>query len=412
MIKKLQKRFVSVAMLAVIIVITLIMGIINIVNYFTIVKSSDQMTEMISENGGFFPHQNFDPNAIPDKIRDKKEIIASPEAPYETRFFTVEFNGNKDVNKINTGSIAAVSREDAVEIAKDILDSGKSKGFYDVYRYKVNDTGSGYLLVFLDRSREISSMKGFARISLAISLMGIICIFLLVLFFSKKAIQPIAESYAKQKQFITDVGHELKTPLTIINSNADVIEMTQGSDEWTQSIKSQVKRLTKLTNDLVSLSRLDEENAKLVMTDFSVSDALMETLEPYKKLAEQNGKRMDVFAQLNVPYYGNEESIRKLFGILADNSIKYSSDYSTITVSLKPLGRGATIQFINTCDSIDKGSHDILFERFYRSDKSRSSETAGYGIGLSIAKAIVLAHRGRINAKSEDGKSLVITVNL
>lgn len=412
MIKKLRRRFVFVSMLSVVIVITLIMGIINLVSYVSIVKSSDQMIEMISDNGGFFPHNDFDPGAMPDKIHDKKAMLSSPEAPYETRFFTVELDSSKNVNKINTGSIAAVSREDAVDYAEDILESGRSKGFTGVYRYMVSDTGSGYLVVFLDRSREINSMKSFAKISLGISLLGIICIFLLVLFFSKKAIQPVAVSYAKQKQFITDAGHELKTPLTIINSNTDVLEMTQGENEWTQSIKSQVKRLTKLTNELVSLSRLDEENSKIIMTDFSLSDALIETLEPYKKLAEQNGKRMDVFTQLNVTYNGNEDSVRKLFGILADNAIKYSNDGGSITVSLKQLSKGAVITFSNTVDAIEKGSHDVLFERFYRADKSRSSESGGYGIGLSIAKAIVQSHRGKISAKSEDGKSLVIIVNL
>lgn len=222
----------------------------------------------------------------------------------------------------------------------------------------------------------------------------------------------MAESYAKQKRFITDAGHELKTPLTIISSNTDVLEMTQGENEWTASIKSQVKRLAKLTNDLVSLSRLDEENSKLIMTDFSLSDAVTEALEPYKKLAEQNGKRLDAFVQLNISYTGNEDSIRKLVGILADNAIKYSSVGGAITVSLKQSGRGAALQFSNPVDSIEKGNHDIMFERFYRSDESRSSETGGYGIGLSIAKAIVLSHRGKIGARSDDGRSLIITVNL
>ena len=233
-----------------------------------------------------------------------------------------------------------------------------------------------------------------------------------MLLLSKRAIKPIADSYEKQKHFITDAGHELKTPLTVISASADVLEMTQGENEWTQSIRNQVVRLTELTNSLVSLARMDEHDSKLLMTDFSISDAVTESLEPFSRLASQQGKHVEMNIQKNISFDGNEESIRKLVGILIDNAIKYSGEKGEIAVTLKSVSRGPMLQMKNSVDEISKGNHDELFERFYRGDASRSSEIGGYGIGLSIAKAIVCAHKGKITARSEDGKSLLISVLL
>ncbi|NCC67831.1 MAG: HAMP domain-containing histidine kinase [Clostridia bacterium] len=449
MIRKLQMRFVVVAITAVVVVLTLLLGIINVANYISFVEDSDKMLDLISGNGGFFPYnsdsdisepgsteQGSDvPDSIvsgttepsgmnsdetpPDKTIDLHNNISKmpdgsfgPEAAYETRFFAVEFDANGYVTLTNTGSIAAVSSESAVELAQQVYDSGKSHGFLDVYRYSVTETEGGTLVLFLNRSRELSAVQSFARTSAGVALIGIICVFLLVVLLSKRAIKPLAESYEKQKCFITDASHELKTPLTIINSSTEVLEMTQGENEWTDSIKSQVSRLTKLTNDLVSLTRMDESGSKLIKTDFSFSDAVIEAIEPYQNLARSEGKRFELNCPGNISYCGNEDSIRKLAVILADNAIKYSDNRGSIAVSVKQTGRGTVLKFINTVNQIEKGNHDELFERFYRADNSRNSSTGGYGIGLSIAKSIVQAHRGKISARSENGKSLEITVIL
>jgi signal transduction histidine kinase len=448
MIRKLQIRFVVVAITAVVVVLTLLLGIINVANYISFVEDSDKMLDLISGNGGFFPYSSDsdttepgstegsdipdsivpgtdEPNSTvsdespPDKTTDlhnnsikMPDGSFGPEAAYETRFFAVEFDENGYVTLTNTGSIAAVSSESAVELAQQVYDSGKTHGFLDVYRYSVTDTDDGTLVLFLNRSRELSAVRSFARTSAGVALIGIICVFLLVVLLSKRAIKPLAESYEKQKRFITDASHELKTPLTIINSNTEVLEMTQGENEWTGSIKSQVSRLTKLTNDLVSLTRMDESGSKLIKTDFSLSDAIIETIEPYQNLARSEGKRFELSCPGNISYCGNEDSIRKLTVILADNAIKYSDNCGKISVCVKQTGKGTVLKFSNTVDQIEKGSHDEIFERFYRADNSRNSSTGGYGIGLSIAKSIVQAHRGKIIARSEDGKSLTITVML
>ena len=232
--------------------------------------------------------------------------------------------------------------------------------------------------------------------------------------FTWGAIQPIAESYEKQKHFITDAGHELKTPLAVISANTEVLEMTEGENEWTQSIKNQVARLTEMTNNLVALARMDEHESKMLMTDFSVSDAVSESLEPFFAVAEQKGKPIAADIQRGLTLCGNEDAIRKLVGILADNAIKYGMDGETIQLSLRAAGRGIALQTKNFVEGgVEKGSHEELFERFYRGDASHSStQVAGYGIGLSMVRAIAAAHKGKISAKSDDGRSLTITVSL
>lgn len=408
MIKKLQRRVVIIAVSSVAAVLLVIMGAILITNYSEIVSDADSTILMLEQNDGSYP--KFEEGSFGNNNTDRPKQGMSPEAQFETRFFSVNLNEEGKTISTNTGSIAAVATDEAIEYAEKIYESGTEKGFLGVYRYSVSKTDKGTMVLFLDCSRSLDIFYRFVRASLAVSAVGILGVFVLMLLFSKRAIKPIADSYAKQKHFITDASHELKTPLAVINANTEVIEMTQGDSEWTQSIKNQVLRLTELTNSLVSLARMDEHDSKLLMTDFSISDAVIESIEPFARLAAQQGKTLVSKIQSNISFEGNEESIRKLVGILTDNAIKYSGEKGEISVTLKSSSKGTVLQMKNSVDEIAKGSHDELFERFYRGDASRSSEISGYGIGLSIAMAIVNAHKGKITARSEDGKSLIISV--
>ena len=408
MIKKLQRRVVIIAVSSVAAVLLVIMGAILITNYSEIVSDADSTILMLEQNDGSYP--KFEEGSFGNNNTDRPKQGMSPEAQFETRFFSVNQNEEGKTISTNTGSIAAVATDEAIEYAEKIYESGTEKGFLGVYRYSVSKTDKGTMVLFLDCSRSLDIFYRFVRASLAVSAVGILGVFVLMLLFSKRAIKPIADSYAKQKHFITDASHELKTPLAVINANTEVIEMTQGDSEWTQSIKNQVLRLTELTNSLVSLARMDEHDSKLLMTDFSISDAVIESIEPFARLAAQQGKTLVSKIQSNISFGGNEESIRKLVGILTDNAIKYSGEKGEISVTLKSSSKGTVLQMKNSVDEIAKGSHDELFERFYRGDASRSSEISGYGIGLSIAMAIVNAHKGKITARSEDGKSLIISV--
>jgi signal transduction histidine kinase len=234
--------------------------------------------------------------------------------------------------------------------------------------------------------------------------------FALVSVFSKKAIKPIIESMEKQKQFITDAGHEIKTPLAIISANADVLELTGGDSEWITSIRNQITRLDKLVKNLLTLSKIDEGNIKMVFTDFDLSKAVFETAGAFEAIAETQKKKFQMELQPGLKYHGDESSIQQLISTLVDNALKYSNVEGSIKISLNATKKGAKLEVFNTADEIDKANLDKLFGRFYRADSSRSRDTGGYGIGLSIAKSIVEAHHGKISVKSDDGKSICFTV--
>lgn len=403
MIRELQKKFTAAAMVSIVIVLSLIIGIINIINYRNVNKTADMRLNVIAENSGRFPR--FDRDFVPN-------ARMSPEAPFDTRYFTVRLDDKGEALGSETGKIAAVTDETAVEYAKELFEKGKTDGFKGIYKYRALDVNDGTMYIFLDCERELNNFRSFMIASIAVSVIGTALVFFLVALFSRAIVRPVAESYEKQKRFITDASHEIKTPLTIIDANTEVLEMENGESEWTQSIRNQIKRLSGLTEKLVFLSRMDEENTVLAMDSFPLSEAVIETAKAFETIAASRGQSMEIDVEENIYYYGNEETIRQLVSLLLDNAVKYSDNGGLIRVRLKSAGRNKRLTVWNTVENIEKGNLDILFERFYRSDPSRSSEISGYGIGLSAAKAIVTAHKGKISSVSEDGKSILFTVIL
>lgn len=410
MIKRLRKKFITVTMCSVVAVLVLLITAINIISFVNVNSEADAKISAIALNGGVFPDLNRFNEKPTDNNRFGNDF--SPEAPFDTRYFTVLVSNSGSVISIDTGRIAAVDTDDAAEFALKLMISGKTKGFHEGYKYQAVSTISGTMYIFLDVSREMSTFYSFLFASITVSTLGILLVFLLVLFFSKIAIRPFIENYEKQKRFITDAGHEIKTPLTIIDAGADVIEMENGENEWTRSIKHQVKRLSELTEKLIFLAKMDEECRALNITEFSLTDIAKEAAESFFAISEARGKQLFAHIEDNVNYKGDKEAIQQLFSILIDNALKYSDENGQIHIYLRSLGKNCEISIYNTVDDIEKGRHDEMFERFYRTDSSRNSKTGGHGIGLSSAQAIVTAHKGKISAFSEDGKSITFSAVL
>ena len=389
------------------------------------------------------------------KDNDLKRHGISPESQFDTRYFTVTINSKGEVENIDTSKIASVSSENAAEYAKKLWKSGKKgdgkSGFADNCKYLTVDEDGSTMYIFLSCQRELSTIKTYILASVGISVFGLLVVFVMIYFFSGKILKPVSESYEKQKRFITDASHEIKTPLTIIDANTEVIEMMEGENEWTSSTRKQVARLTSLTEKLVFLSRMDEEATKLEMLEFSLSDAILDTAEPFKAVAGTKGKKLTIDVTDGILYTGDEKTIRQLVSILLDNAIKYSGCSSIryengnvnkdnlnktylnktiqtqnncvtagdmapeIELTMRQSGKNRIITVWNTVDdtaNIKKGRQDMLFERFYRTDASRNSKTGGFGIGLSAAYAIVKAHKGKITAESKDGRSIKFTIVL
>ena len=261
--------------------------------------------------------------------------------------------------------------------------------------------------------RSLNNARSFLWISIFISLIGLLIVFALIAITSKAVVKPAAEAYEKQKRFITDAGHELKTPLAVINADCDVLEMENAGNEWIADIRKQTERLTGLTGRLIYLAKTEEgSKQKMTMIDFPLSDCISEEVESFKGLARASGKTITSEIADGLSYNGDQRAIEELVSILMDNAVKYSPEGGNIEVSLHKQGSKIIFRVYNdTKEPVPADVIKHMFDRFYRADSSRNSETGGYGIGLSIAKGITGSHGGKINAASKD-KGIIITVEL
>lgn len=420
MIKKLQRKFIISAMAAVTIVLSIIMIIVNGVNYGNIRKSANNLLNILEDNNGVFPRDNDnfavdkrgDRGSLDDGGNKPPQIGISKEAPFQTRYFTVEITREGNVYRIDTGRIAAVSTETAKEYALELYKKNKTSGLKECYIYRAVKTGNNTMYIFLNVENDLNNFYTFLWTSIAVSVIGIIFVLILIVIFSRKIVRPIAQSYEKQKIFITDASHEIKTPLSVIEANTEVVELENGESQWTRSIKDQVTRLSELTEKLVFLAKMDEGKNTLVMTEFSLSDIAKEVAEGFNGVVKAQKKQYTVNIEPDINVNADEKSIRQLISILIENAFKYSDKEGNIIVSVSRNGKYKEIVVKNTADNLKKGDLSILFERFYRLDSSRNSDTGGSGIGLSVAKAIVDAHKGKIKAYSKDGKEIVLKVIL
>ena len=423
MIKKLRRKFIVACMISLTIVLTAILGGVNLMSYQKVVFDADTVLSLLGSNGGAFPQIRGGPTDQPGSEppaggpaggRDPLgQRGLSPETPYESRFFSVVLNKDGQALQTDTGQIAAIDEQTAVVYAQSVVHSGRTSGFQGVYRYLVLAEAGATRVIFLDCGRSLSSFRTTLLASAALSLLGLLAVLVLLLFLSSRIVRPVAESYEKQKQFITNAGHELKTPMTIISADADLLEMECGASQWLTDIRRQAQRLTGLTNDLIYLSRMEEEQPKLQLIEFPLSDLAEEMAQSFQALAQSQDKALDLKIQPMLSCTGDEKAIRQLLSILLDNALKYAPAGGRLELRLEKQGRSAVLIVSNTTSQpVEQDRLSHLFDRFYRSDQSRNSQTGGYGLGLSIARGIVLAHRGKIRAESSNGQSLSVIVAL
>ena len=385
MIRKLRIKLILASMLSLLLVLTIILGVVGVLNHRKIVQDADSILALLQENDGNFPldeRMGNDLFSIEKHLRNNHRF--SPELPYESRYFSVFLTETGDVISVNTGKIAAVDTTTAINYAHTVLRTGLLKGFVDDYRYTTYTVGNEIHIIFLDYGREMTSFRTFLFTSMGVSVVGLLAVLFLLIFLSGRIVKPFSENYEKQKRFITDAGHELKTPLTIIDADAEVLEMDIGENEWLRDIQTQTKRLAQLTNSLILLSRM-EEQPRTEKIEFPISDLVEETVETFQALAKTRNKN------------------------LSANIQPMLNDGGRIEITLKKQKNMIYLSAFNTVESISKENIMHLFDRFYRVDQSRNSQTGGYGLGLSIASAIVNAHKGKITASTEDEKSLLIT---
>ena len=439
MVKKLRRKFVLTAMLSLLLILVIMIGVINVVNIYQSVRDTDQLLNILSDNDGLFPGMqeqggnagNSSTNNTsgndnkPGNLGPRGQMrpgdafdfnmlnnMRSMEMPFQSRYFWVKYDSSGEVTAADTSHVASVSEEDALEYASSVRTGNNTKGFKHTFRYRIKTKSDGSsIVIFLDMSSKLLDIYKLLTQSLLVGACALIAMFILVYIFSGQAVAPVVESLDKQKRFITDAGHELKTPLAVISANVDVLELESGKSEWSRSIKNQVTRMNDLVKNMLTLSRMDEERINVVFSEFDLSATVKETATSFEALATSKSKDYHANIAEGIFINGDRAAIVQLVSLLLDNAIKYSSEKGSIHVLLSE-EKNINLEVSNTCDAIPDGNLDRLFDRFYRADSSRARETGGYGIGLSVARAIATSHGGEIKALRDGDKIIRFVVTL
>lgn len=400
--KKLRWRLVKIVFFSVVVVFA-IMNLILMVSLRTYNNSqADQMTRIISENNGTVPKmKDYDENSSNKQLFRNSFYEFNEESAYRTRYFSVSINADRQIKSVDMDHVAAIDEKKAVRMTKLVLFSPKEVGNIGNYRFRKEYTnGVVSDIIFLDCKESQEFYRLVVTLTISVSVLLTLLITIIFIIASKRVVRPFEVNSQRQKQFITDASHELKTPLAIISANAEVLQYKGEQNEWLQNIVEQAKRMGKLINQLLVLAKLDEVQENNERQEIDMKELVEKAVEPFHEVIEQKDVMLSVEAEDGLIVRANREQIEQLVTILMDNASKYVSEHGSIVWKLGKNHKGVTFSVANTTEE-DKIDTARLFDRFYRNDSSRSSKTGGHGIGLSIAKKIVDAHKGSIAAKSE-----------
>ncbi len=316
-------------------------------------------------------------------------------------FYSVAFADDGSVLAVDNGEKKIYSEEELESIAKEILSKERSSGRSDDLSYIVSRR-SGYTLVaFMDITVTESSLSMLLHNILIIGGAALVLLFFISLFLSRQIIRPLEENDRQQKQFISDASHELKTPVSVISANAELLSRQIGENEWLSNIQYENDRMGGLVKQLLDLSRAENAEVQMEQVDFSRL-VTGETLA-FESLAFDNGKTLQCGIEDGIFLSGNNSQLTQLVSILLDNAIRHSSG-EAVELSLEHKGNEAVLSVENDGEAIPPEKQKHLFERFYRVDEARDGEGHHYGLGLAIAKAIVEKHHGSIGVSCQEGK--------
>ncbi len=412
MIKKTQQKFIAITLGAISLVLVLILGVLNFCVYAAIIVNARNNIEQIQQRRGFI----FSDQSVGDFYAQEPEVFM-PEGINDSgmaSYMYVRINNSGVASQpfITTNMNNRYTADEIYTIAKRLIESDIDKGFYMDMMYEVTRGDLNTVVTVIDLKNDMSLMNSLFRISDIIVISSLVFVFIFSYYLSRWAIKPVKESLEKQRRFISDASHELKTPLTVISANADVLEAEIGDNKWLSNIKSQSEVMSALVFDLLDLAKMDETSEEMIFNTFDLSSVVLSKTLEFECTAFECGKTFEQNITEGISYRGNEDSIKHLVTILIDNAIKHSDEKGIIRVTLTTSGNKKIFQVYNTGNGIKNSEKDKIFNRFYRSDESRSKETGGYGLGLSIAKSITEAHDGIITVDGEENKWISFTVVL
>ena len=401
MIKKLQHRFILITMSCIGFIFLLVLLILNLsMTAANRNRGFHLLAEHIQKENTSKPHagKHLPPDETPPGFIEGHR----PNDWFnDMRIFSVIYNSSGEVSEVSTNNNPNLSESSLLSLADAVLKKPKDKGIISGYLYLYIPSEEGISIYFLDYAPEREMSMQLWSICLWVGLAGMLIILIPVIFLSRWIAKPVQLAFDRQKQFIADASHELKTPLTIITTNAEVLENTLPDNKWLNYILEQSGRMKILINSLLDLARLDSGNERTSFHSFDLSKTVRKTALSFESLAYEHEKKYVQDIANGLSFYGNEENIKQLVTILLDNAFKYSDPNGRITITLTQSAEKKRLLVHNTGKGIDIKDQKHIFERFYRIDNSRSRQSGGYGLGLAIAQSIVEKHNGHIGVKSD-----------
>ncbi len=402
-VRGMRRKITATALIACTLILAAVICGINLLSWDETCHRLDTLLDYLEETDGELS------NLAGDYDTPGSEYLL--EVPYDTRYFSVTLDDEGDVIGSNMDSIASIPDANAADMAREVVASGKRRGFEGTYRYRIVDTMDGTTVFFLYAYNDLAYFHSFMGASIMMGLLGLVAFIAIVLPFSNTATRPVEEAQQEQRRFVTDASHELRTPLSIIQSAVDVIEIENGESEWTQSIHNQTKRLEDLTNKLVALAKADEGTSSLKLADMDLSRAAMEIAEDFEAVSQAQGKPFTTDIQTDVMVKADAGMIGQVISILLDNAFKHSPEKAKVSFKVERTSpHHAAITVANEAEGIAPGEHPEFFERFYKADAARTY-SGGHGIGLAVVRATARTHGGDVKASS-DGKVLTIRFTL
>lgn len=413
MIRHFRKQFIIFSTCALLLVIITIVGSISSVTYFRAHQEVNSVLKILSDNEGEMPAR-FVPNQ--PQLFTQQQFTRESLSQY--RYFSATLDKKSNRTAIDDTHILSVSPTEIRKLTQRVLRHRRTQGrvFYKqtVYAYRVKDNNKRTNIVFLDESLMLSKAREVTYLGIMLGMISLLLYTVVLILFSNAAIRPVIQAEKRQKEFITNAGHELKTPLSVISANTEMQEMLNGENDLTRSTKEQVGRLTKLINYFVSLARLQEQ-PKMPISVIDASQVANQAAANFKNMILQDNKHFKKSVTSGLTVKANEHYLYELISILLDNANKYCDPNGDVFLNLK-LGKRKKNVILSVTNSFAAGKdvdYHRFFERFYREDKARtvSEKKSGYGIGLSMAQSIVKVFGARIKASYSNGRiSFIVTM--
>ena len=360
--------------------------------------------------GNMFEYEEYDPEWELNTLRNRRDRFQffSLEQPFDNssmrNYFSVKLDDDGNITDVISPFPLHFTDDEISELTDSVILKDADFGFLGGIGYMLAKKDYGYIIVFGEVQAEANLHARIFRISLYLYLISLVISVVIAWILSRWAVEPVRVAFDKQKRFVADASHELKTPLAVISANLDVLAGETGENKWIGYIRGEIKRMSKLVKDLLYLAKCDSQEVKYQFCSFDLSRAVMSSVLPFESTVFEQEKTLETDIAENVQYTGDESAIKQVAVILLDNAVKHTEPGAVIKVTLSVSGNKKVLSVRNTGAGISAEDQTRIFERFYRTDKSRARDTGGYGLGLSIAKSIADIHHAKISVNSVEGE--------